>query len=241
MKKLCLGLFLITFFLNGNIVLSEEAFIQVVTEDWKPYSYREDGVVKGTATEIVRATLVRAGLNYNIKVYPWARAYHMSLNNENILIFAITKTDERLPLFKWVSPVSPGDNNYFYKLKTRKDIIINSLEEAKKYSVGANRASYKHQLLIKHKFPKIHPNVHMKYSIKQLFFSRIDLVLSDSQSMIADMKEIGKPLDQIEEAFLVYTNYNYMAFSLRTSDAIVKRVKKAYNLLVEEGKISRFD
>ena len=41
----------------------------------------------------------------------------------------------RMKYFKWIGPVSDR-NIYFYKLKSRSDIIINKLSDAKKYNVG---------------------------------------------------------------------------------------------------------
>ena len=51
-------------------MINAEEYIHVVTEDWKPYNYEEDGVVKGSSTEIVQQVLDRAELDYRIGVYP---------------------------------------------------------------------------------------------------------------------------------------------------------------------------
>ncbi|MDP6688032.1 MAG: transporter substrate-binding domain-containing protein [Alphaproteobacteria bacterium] len=74
--------------------------VAVVTETWKPYSYEENGIVKGSATKIVRAVLERAGIDYSIQVYPWARAYKTALNRESVVLFAVVRTEEREKLFK---------------------------------------------------------------------------------------------------------------------------------------------
>ena len=91
--------------------------VAVVTEDWKPYSFEEDGAVKGSATGLVRKVLERAGIDYSIKVYPWARAYSMALNDDDTLIFAIVRSGEREPLFNWVGQVAPTDSCSFYITK----------------------------------------------------------------------------------------------------------------------------
>ena len=44
--------------------------IEVVTENWKPFSYEENGTVKGSATKIVRGVLERASIDYSMNVYP---------------------------------------------------------------------------------------------------------------------------------------------------------------------------
>ena len=62
--------------------------IDIVTEDWRPYSYQEAGEIKGSATEIVLKTVEEAGLEYQIAVYPWVRGYKKTLSHKNTLISA---------------------------------------------------------------------------------------------------------------------------------------------------------
>jgi len=62
--SLKLGLSLLIFFV-ASITYAQD--IQVVTEDWRPYNYEENGVIKGLGTEIVEATLNEAKLPYKVK------------------------------------------------------------------------------------------------------------------------------------------------------------------------------
>ena len=64
-------LFVITFPLVGS---AWAQYLEVVTEQYPPYNYEEDGQVKGVGTEVVEEVLKEAGIDYNIKVLPWARA-----------------------------------------------------------------------------------------------------------------------------------------------------------------------
>jgi len=56
-----------------------ETEIVVVTENWAPYNFIENGLVKGASTEIVKRVLDNTDLNYSIRVYPWARAYYLRI------------------------------------------------------------------------------------------------------------------------------------------------------------------
>ncbi len=220
---------------------AENSIIQVVTEEWKPYSYEEDGEIRGSSTKVVKEIMDRSGLEYQINVFPWARAYMMAVRNKNTLIYPIVRTPERDSKFIWVAPVAMTDMSYFYKLSTRKDIVINSLEDAKQYNIGTSRGGFLHQFLAKHNFPTITPTNHIKLSLKQLIGSRVDLVLSESQSIAFDMQEIAQPIDQIEKAFLVQSHHAYLAFGNNASNEIVQKVKDAYSLLFKERNMPTVD
>ena len=50
--------------------------------------------------------------DYQIRLYPWARAYDMALKEPNVLIFLIARTSARETQFKWAGrnhedPVPP--------------------------------------------------------------------------------------------------------------------------------------
>ena len=59
----------------------------VVTEDWPPYNFLDKkNQVVGQSTDIVKAILAEAKLDYEIHLFPWARSYQKSLNGKNVLI-----------------------------------------------------------------------------------------------------------------------------------------------------------
>ena len=217
-----------------------QEIVEVVTEQWKPYSYKENGVVKGSATRIVRAVLERAGIKYSMDVFPWARAYKTALKRKFVLIFAIVRTEKREPLFKWVGQVGPTDKSSFYKLSQRNDIIVNSLEDAKKYVIGANIDSDKHQFLVKKKFPLLSLVSDQKLSPKQLLAGHIDLWIMHDINMAALLEGTTIPAGKIVKAFTAYESRPYMAFSKDTPDDLVAKAVHAYDELMNKGKIEKF-
>ena len=53
--------------------------ISVVTEDWPPYNYLdENGEMTGYSTKVVKKVLEKANVQYDIRLYPWARSYEMA-------------------------------------------------------------------------------------------------------------------------------------------------------------------
>ena len=163
-----------------------------VTEDWPPYNYADNGIVKGIATEIVQATLAQADLEATIRVYPWARAYDMALNQENVLIYSIRRSSEREALFKWIGPIF-YQNIYLVKLKNRTDIVLTSLEDAKRYRLGVMNQDSSHHFLLSQGFEKrvnLDTTPSETLNVKKLFTGRIDLLVQNDISL-AIQTDIG--------------------------------------------------
>jgi polar amino acid transport system substrate-binding protein len=240
MKKIMIAV--IVFAMAGMLCAGEN--ITVVTENWKPYNYEEDGIFKGTSTEIVRAVLDRAGVNYTIELYPWARAYLMAQREKNILIYTIVRTPIRENLFKWIRPVAEPDRVSFYKLTKRKDIDIRSFEDVKKFRTGVLREDVKHQYLISLGFEEgkhIKPVVRQRQNFKKLLANRIDLVVLSEKNFSSEMESFRVLKDELEEVLLLFEAIPYMAFSKNTSDEMVEMIVKSYDQLVYEGKVKKLD
>jgi polar amino acid transport system substrate-binding protein len=227
-------LFLVTF-IFPIVTFSQE--LLVVTENWVPFNYYENGEVKGTSTEIVKNVLDRTGIKYKIKVYPWARAYKMALEGENILIYTLMRIPQREKLFKWVTPLGKGGITSLYKLKKNKNINPTSIEEAKKYSIGTNNKSMDHLWLMDNGFTNLVTPSKTKHAIKMFFRERFNLLAFNDEVIAEEFNNIGlDPADAISVMPLFRTP-PYMALSLRTSDDIRKKIQKAYDELLDENKI----
>ena len=240
MKEALLSVFLMLVLIN--FAYSEE--ITIVTENWIPYNYEENGKVVGISTEIVQATLQKAGIKSSIQVYPWARAYNMALNIENVLIYSIYRSKEREELFKWVAPITKPIKAYLFKLKKRTDIIpIRSIDDAKLYRTGVMRNDDSHNYLLSKGF-KHGVNIDVVTSEEQnvikLFAGRVDFVIQSELSFLIRLKKLGYSINDVEKAYLIYAGSgegSYMAFSKKTSDETVKKVIKAFKELNSEGLI----
>lgn len=229
MKQCVLTLIVIASLMIG-VVRAQD--ITVVTYEWPPYNYTENGEIIGISTQIVRAVLNKAKVAAEYKVYPWARAYKMASEQKNILIYTIRRTPEREALFKWVGPITPPADSYFYKLKKRTDIVIHSLEDARQYKIGVTRDDSMHLFLLRHGFEE---GTHLEVvttdtqNLKRLFRERIDLIIWTEFTLPLKAKALGLPFDQLEKVFLLWedTEGYYMAFSKQTPDALVERVRTA--------------
>lgn len=221
--------------------------IVAVTEDFEPYNYQENGVITGLSTEVVKATFAKAGIDVEIGLYPWARAYNMALEQENILIYSIGKSEAREKLFKWIGPIAPPLKVGLFKLKKRADITLQSLEDAKKYKIGVMKDSGNAQFLLSKGFEEgkqLEVTPMTSLNVSKLFAERIDLIASPEWWLLKEVTNRGFKAEDIEAAFIFSQDRNpglYMAFSKKTSDEIVNRVRTAFDQLKAEGLLEKVE
>jgi polar amino acid transport system substrate-binding protein len=77
------------------VPLVHSAPVQIVTHQYYPYQYEENGELKGFVLAIVEEAFERMGQPVSIKLYPFARAHKMVRNGDADGIFTVAKTAER--------------------------------------------------------------------------------------------------------------------------------------------------
>ncbi len=227
---------------SGSFISADE--IKVVTETWEPYNFEINGKVTGISTEIVEYSLKKAGISISgnkIRIYPWVRAYKMATKNENILIYTILRTQERENTFKWVDPLMPSEKFYFYKNKSRTDISVNTLDEVKKYQIGVLRGSVHEEFLLSNGFSDtfIQTVADQELNLKKFLAGRIDFIIDTDSSLEIRTKQMNLPLSEFEKTLFLFENGYYMAFSKKTSDDIVEKVRNAFSELKKEGEVDK--
>ena len=127
MKKLLVTISWV-FLVSVQPVLSAE--LTILTENLPPLNYVEGGILVGPSVEIVKEIQRRVGSFEQIQVYPWARAYKMALEKENVILFGMTYTKVRQDKFIWVGPLATKRD--ILVAKKESGIKINSLDDAKR-------------------------------------------------------------------------------------------------------------
>ncbi len=141
---------LFIFMLSSTLVMgiglatafAEERPLKIITEDWPPYNYEENGEIKGFSAEIVQAILKELKLSYEIQILPGARGEKLLEAGSRVMNFSLFRTAERENHYKWIGPIAE-DSIYFYK-KKGSPLRIQTLEDAK----GANRVACRHKGLV---------------------------------------------------------------------------------------------
>lgn len=112
------------------------ADLSLTTEEYPPYNYVDPGTtnIVGVATDTVKEVMKRAGIGYRLELMPWQRAYQQARDDAGTCVYSTTVTDERKPLFKWVTPVA--SNDWVLMAKADNPHPIKTLEDARPYTIG---------------------------------------------------------------------------------------------------------
>ena len=231
-KKLFLAASLLLFFLHP--AFSSE--LKILTENLPPLNYVKDGVLVGPSVEIVKEIQERIGSYEAIQVYPWARAYQMALERENIVLFGMTHTKDRHDKFYWVGPLAKKRD--ILVAKKGSGIKINRLEDAKKVNrIGTLRDDTREEFLKKHGFTNLESVSDEQLNAKKLFLGRIDLWTYKKPGLKKVCELAGVDYNEIEEVYHLREIEVSIAFSKKTPRAIVEKWRKAFNEMLADGAI----
>ncbi len=214
--------------------------IRAVTET-TPYTFQRGERVEGSATAVVEKTLQAAGLtDYQVRLYPWARAYDMALKEPNVLIFLIARTSAREQQFQWAGEIMKIQYHLF-RLRERSEIAVTSLDDARNYSIGVMRDDVRQQYLQSKGFHRLTVSAQWIDNSNKLIKRQVDLVpLTDDdahslcQQAHFDCAGLTKVLT-LDEA----SSGLYMAFSNATAASTVQQVRAAFDKLKADGTVRR--
>lgn len=211
----------------------------IVTENLPPYNYRDGDTIKGVSAEVVQALLKEVGIQANIQVLSWVRAYLQALNKPNVLIFSIVRTPHREELFHWVGQVSTT-KSYLFKLASREDIRISSIEDAKPYLIGTWREDVREQYLLSQGFIKqqqLDSSGNPKQNIRKLMVQRLDLVADSELSFSYLVKQLNYDSNLFAKAFKLeaVSLPFYIAFSKQTSLDLVSAFRNVLKRVKRKG------
>ena len=220
------------FLVSVQPVLSAE--LTILTENLPPLNYLKDGVLVGPSVEIVKEIQRRVGSHEQIKVYPWARAYKMALEDENVVLFSMTYTKVRHEKFKWIGPLAKKRD--ILVAKKGSGIKINCLEDAKKVKrIGTLRDDTRERLLKRHGFTNLEPVSDEQKNAKKLVLGRIDLWTYKKPGLKTCCELARVDYNEIEEVYHLREIDVSIAFSKKTSDSIVQNWRNAFNEMLADG------
>ena len=235
MKKLFI-LVASAFFVFVQPALSAELII--LTENLPPLNYVEDGVLVGPSVDTVKEIQRRVGSQEEIKVYPWARAYQMALEKENVVLFGMTHTEIRHEQFKWIGPLATKRD--ILVAKKGSGITINSLEDAKKVKrIGTLRDDTRERLLKRQGFTNLEPVSDEQMNARKLVLGRIDLWTYKIPGLRTVCDLAGVDYKKMEEVYSLREINVDIAFSKKTSEAIVQKWKKAFDEMIADGTLMK--
>lgn len=216
--------------------------LTLLTEAYPPFNFEENGELKGISIDLMVKMLEKAGSSLNrdnIKLLPWARGYEQVQAQENVALFAMTRSAHREQLFKWVGPISPtviGLN-----AKKAQGVEINSFDDIRNYRVGVIREGISPQLLIQGGIPKqsLQQVSTTLQNILKLERGRIDVWAYESNVASWEIKSKGLNPSDYEVVHVLQKGELWFAFNRQTPDSVIKSLQTAYEQLVNEGDYQR--
>lgn len=241
MRRVSIFCFLVSLYGYCTVALANEQEanirIKVVTEDTFPVQYFENGKMSGPATKLVEQVLSTAGLRYEIEVLPWARAYHLALNEPNVLIYSMAKTTLRTPQFKWVGRIMALEY-YLYGAVDANIDFTTPISTLAKYRVGTVRDSAVDQYLKANGFKNLTTVIKGTQNFHLFAQNRIDLFPANQSSFQAVCLQYAfncqalKPVHKLDISSVDL----YMAFSQLTEQTLVEKVQIAYKSVMAQRK-----
>ncbi len=229
-------LFSVKLFFFNILFLSSLQAIDIYTEELPPYNFTKDGKIDGLATEIVKKVLEIAEIKYEIFSYPWARSYNMALEKKESLIYVIGRNKPREALFKWIGVLVTSEQS-IYALKSQ-NVKINQLIDIKNFKIGTTINDFRESYLLSKGFktkdfirtggknPHIINYSKLKEKLIDLWPMPNTLAKYISRTQGDDPNVILEEVYSLED---ISKNGYYLAASLATDDATVKKLKKALN------------
>ncbi len=224
---------------HGRPVLAGDK-LKILTEEYPPFNYTDNGHITGLGTEVVQAVLKEINIEGNFQSMPWARAYDTAQSSEGVLIYSMNRSREREKLFKWVGQITPT-NFFLFSLKSR-HLHLSGLDAAKSLQIGTVNQDVGEQFLTARGFAvgrNLQSSNRYELNYEKVKHGRIDLWIMNELGAYFMARQAGDdPVTMLSKALPIPElsgGGNYMAFGLKTPDALVERFRKGLEVIKKNG------
>ena len=211
------------------------ADLMIMTEDFPPYNYQENGSPAGLSTEVVKAVITEAGLTAEFRFVPWARAYKTAERVPNTLIYSIARIPEREDAFIWVGEIAPYRTS-LYKLTLSDHVQAATIAQARNYRIGVSVEDVIYTYLKREGF-KLEVVGSDQLNIRKLVAKRLDVIAYDEASFVYAVQQNGYQLDQFQRILRLdeLSGSLYMALNKDSDPKLAERLTAALQQVHEKG------
>lgn len=208
--------------------------LRAVTSDVNyPYNFVKDGQVRGLSVDVAKELAKRLEMRLEIEILPWTRALHVAKMEPEVLVFTVAKIPEREASYHWIGPVTNSEE-WLYKLKSRHELKVESLADAKRYLVGdeASNASIP-------SFTRLGIKVDLAPSMtsncRKFKMGRVDLIPFDPDGIAAFVGECGLRSEDVEKTVQIPRDGAlYFAFGKASSPDFMSKVRRAFAAMEQD-------
>lgn len=220
--------------LIGTASFAAAGTFSIMTEEYPPFNYTEDGKLTGLSADVMAELLKRIGHPDAIEVLPWSRAYNLIQNKDGKILFSMTRTEQRETLFKWVGPVA--SNQWVFFAKKGSGIKISSLDDARNVKKIGTYKDDAAELYLKEKgFTNIESVIDDLSNVKKLKAGRIDLWIVGHLQGLYKAKTVVGDASAFEKVFDVKDTQLYIAFSKGTPDDVIAKWQAELDKMKADG------
>lgn len=237
---ICLLSCLLTVF---SITAPQAAPLHMLTDDYPPYSFKENGGIAGICMDIVREALKDSSHTFQVQLYPFARAYVTTRDEKNIFEFCVARTPERETSFHWIGPVGPT-NEGLLALAARTDIRIEKDADMGAYKIGTVISDVVDQHLSamqKKRKLKLDKTSSYRQNMKKLMAGRMDLWAGNLIVGFQLARELGHDPSELRvvHTFPVLNTDLYLVTGKKTDPKLVGDLTRIFQAFVERGDYAR--
>ncbi|TPG77391.1 substrate-binding periplasmic protein [Pseudomonas arsenicoxydans] len=241
-KRLLLALASASLLLINGVHAEESPATDLVllTENFPPYNMAKNGKnfaqgenINGIAVDIVREMFKRAEVSYSLTLrFPWERIYKLALEKPGYGVFVMARLPDREKLFKWVGPIGPDD--WIMLAKADSTISLETLDDARKYKIGAYKGDAIAETLGKQ---GLNPIVVLRDqdNAKKLVNGQIDLWATGDPAGRYLARQEG--VDGLKTVLRFNSAELYLALNKDVPDEMVAKLQAALDQLRKEGKV----
>ena len=240
LKRLLLALASASFLLlNGAFAEdSPDTDLVLLTENFPPYNmakngknFAQDENINGIAVDIVREVFKRAGITYSLTLrFPWERIYKLALEKPGYGVFVMARLPDREKLFKWVGPIGPDD--WIMLAKADSKLSLETLEDARKYRIGAYKGDAIAETLAKQGLKPI-VVLRDQDNARKLVNGQIDLWATGDPAGRYLARQEG--VSGLKTVLRFNSAELYLALNKDVPDETVAKLQAALNELRQEG------
>ncbi len=208
--------------------------LQMMTEEYPPVTFMQDGKPAGFVTDMVREITSRLNIADNINLTSWKNAYNMALVHPNVVIFSMDRTEAREDLFQWVGPV--GQNSAILFAKKGSGISVESMDQAKTIpSIATTTQWWTEQNLKAAGFANLVSSPDPIENVRQLMDGEVQLSIFTDVTIPEIARNAGYSMDDLEPVFAVEQNYFYIGMSKGTTPEMIEKWQSTLNEMKQDG------
>lgn len=207
--------------------------LRLLSEEFPPINFTEEGSPSGLAVEVVQAVLQRLGQSLPIEFLPWTRAYREAQGMQPIALFSAARIPERERLFQWAGPIVTFYSSFYARAGAGRLKRMDDARHADQVLVV--RDWYTAQQLVSEGFRNLRYVNDPVQGLRMLLAGRAPLFASERISMPGTLAAAGIEPGALEEVYTYASSDGYIAFSPGTPQHVVAAWQREIDAMKRDG------